>query len=451
MSTPRSGRRARKAAGAAPATPTIPYSLLVKPASADCNIHCDYCFYLEKASLYPSARIHRMSPQVLEAMIGAYMNTSQPVYAFGWQGGEPTLMGREFFERAVELQKRHARPGSTVSNGLQTNGILINDRFARFLAQNKFLIGISIDGPETVHDRYRKTEANGGTWRRVIAGMQRLQDAGVEFNVLVLVSQANVERAAEVYHHLCDLGIRHHQYIPCVEHDPQGQPAPFSITGEQWGRFMIELFDQWRERDTHRVSIRHFDSVLEFLLTGRHNVCAMGGSCNRYLVVEHNGDIYPCDFFVEPALRLGNITTDALDAVWRSGRFRAFGAAKARWPEKCATCRYLPLCSGDCLKHRPLRAATGVGTASHSTAQDDPPPSALCAGWLAFYDHALPTFRALAAEIAQRDRRFNPSRAVDGCGAPTLAPDQECYCGSGKRFKNCHGARVVAPAARESR
>jgi uncharacterized protein len=401
-----------------------PFSLLIKPAGADCNIRCEYCFYLEKCGLYPETARHRMDDATLRKTIAGYMATPQPVYSFGWQGGEPTLMGAQFFRTAFELQRSLAPPGAIVTNGLQTNGTLLSGEFARLLADNRVLVGISLDGPAELHNRYRRTAGGGPTHHQVMQGIEHLQKAEVEFNVLTLVSAANVDQPREVYRYLKSLGIKHHQYIPCVEPLNSGL-TEFSITGEQWGRFLTGIFEEWHESDVRTVSIRDFDSMINFLVTGRYTSCTMSGTCRQYLVVEHNGDLYPCDFFVTPELRLGNIHTHSPEDAWRSPVMRRFGAGKARWAQKCRECPYLALCSGDCQKLR-------LGGAD---------PSALCQGWLAFYDHALPRLKQISARAARRHRMnlFDVS-------ASSHKRDEPCFCGSGKNYGNCHGA-LRSPAA----
>ncbi len=365
-----------------------PFTLLIKPTSADCNLRCEYCFYLPKAALYPDTKRHRMPDEVLERMVASYMATDQPQYVFGWQGGEPTLMGVEFFRRATELQKRYGRPGAVVANGMQTNATLIDDQLAAHMAKYKFLVGVSIDGPAEVHDRYRRTADGRGTHAAVIEGIRTLERHGVEYNALVLVSQANVSRAAEIYQYLRRLGIRFHQYIPCVEFNERGNLAPYAITGEQWGEFLLGIFEQWYPRDVRRVSVRLFDSIVSVLVGQGPTVCYMGRDCRKYFVVEHNGDVYPCDFFVEPELLLGNVMTHSWDELQASDKYREFGRMKARWNQRCNRCEFLRLCHGDCLK---MRLYDG---------RDPRTLSWLCDGWRVFYRHTLGAFQRLAAELA---------------------------------------------------
>lgn len=378
---------------------TRPFSLLIKPAGADCNLNCDYCFYAVKKCLYPETAAHRMSAEVLERMIASFMATSQLSYTFGWQGGEPTLMGTDFFKQVTDLQQKHGKPGSTVANGLQTNGTLITDDMSRHFGQYHFLLGVSLDGPPELHDVYRLSHDGRPSHARVMEGIERLTRERVEFNILVLVNAANVKHARKVYTYLRDKGFYYHQYIPCVEFDKDGRPLPFAITGRQWGDFLCGIFDEWIKSDTRLVSVRHFDSVLGRLVGEPSTVCHMERDCRQYFVVEHNGDVYPCDFFVRPELKLGNVMTNTWEEMQASDIYARFGVQKAKWNACCSKCRYLPLCAGDCLKNRPddVRAPEAL---SH-----------LCAGWRRFYDHTLSRFRALADGILQERRMAALDRA----------------------------------------
>lgn len=403
------------------------FSLLVKPASADCNLRCAYCFYLAKKSLYPQTARPRMSDAVLERMIGSYMATDQPTYSFGWQGGEPTLMGAAFFRRVTELQQAYGRAGALVANGLQTNATLIDDELAEHLARYRFLVGVSLDGPQPRHDLHRLTADGRGSHARVLQGLETLRRARVEYNVLVLVNRDNAQRPAEIYRYLLDLGVTFHQYIPCVELDQEGRLEPYSVDGALWGDFLLGILDEWVKGDVRRVSVRQFDSVLTMLVDGTPNVCHMGADCRQYFVVEHNGDVYPCDFFVEPGLRLGNIMSDGWDDLAASPKFRQFGQQKSRWNESCSSCPFVRLCAGDCLKHR----LYADGDPSHL--------SLLCDGWKRFYGRALPVFEALASGI-RRDRAAAEQRRVRAVvAAGPVGRNEPCPCGSGRKYKHCCG------------
>ena len=379
------------------------FSLLIKPTSADCNLACTYCFYLPKASLYPESSRHRMSESTLKRLISTYLATDQDTYSFGWQGGEPTLMGVEFFRKVVQLQSRFGRPGSVVANGLQTNATMITEELAKLLGEYRFLLGVSLDGPEEIHDTYRKNRNGTGSYKRVIEGIELLKKHRVEFNILVAVNAANVGMARQIYTFLLDLGIRYHQYIPIVEFDEAGRPLPFSIDGPQWGAFLSELFEVWYP-DAGGVSIRLFDGILTYLVQGSRILCTMGEDCRQYFLVEHNGDVYPCDFFALPELRLGNIKQTDWGALLASRRYEAFGRQKSQWNKACESCPFLELCMGDCLKHR-FYGAPQVRT-------DPARLSWLCSGWKLFYESCLPGFRRIARRIQrQRSRELTAGMA----------------------------------------
>ena len=369
-----------------------------------------------------------MTDEVLERMIATYMATDQPTYSFGWQGGEPTLMGVDFFRRITELEQRCGRPGAMVANGLQTNATLITDEMAAHLGEYSFLVGVSIDGPSAVHDRYRRTVDGRGSLKAVLKGLDHLKRNKVEYNVLILVSAANVERPAETYDYVNSLGARFHQYIPCVEFDQQGRRLPFAINGKQWGDFLCGVFERWIRRDTRQVSIRLFDSVLTLMVEGHPSVCYMDRNCCQYFVVEHNGDVYPCDFFVEKELLLGNVMHGEWRDFLESPVYKDFGRRKSRFNEECADCEYLEYCAADCPKQR------FYGT------QDPTQRSFLCEGWKAFYSRTLPEFRRLAGDI-RRERELEYRRRSLSTGVPEKLPrpNDPCYCGSGRKFKHCHG------------
>ncbi len=405
-----------------------PFSLLIKPAGPDCNLRCAYCFYLDHAEMFGETNRHRMSEQTLETMIRSYMATPQPQYAFGWQGGEPTLMGTAFFQRVTELQQQYGPPGASVSNGLQTNGTLIDDAMAAHLAKFHFLVGLSVDGPAEIHNRFRRTAGGEGSHALVMAGLDKLRRHAVEFNILTLVSQSNVGSPETVYRYLRDeLGVNFHQYIECVEFDAAGQPLPFSISGAEWGEFLVRIFDLWYAGDTRKVSVRLFDTILAKLVDNAEITCASGSDCRQYFVVEHNGDIYPCDFFVYPEWRLGNVAQDQWNDLWNSPLYERFGRRKREWNPMCAQCPYLRFCHGDCPKNRtPSPNGAIKGNLSH-----------FCAGWLRFYKYALPRLEELAQDV-RRERRATAMQSITPRGAPPRRNDP-CPCGSGRKFKHCCG------------
>jgi uncharacterized protein len=335
-------------------------------------------------------------------------------------------MGLDFFREVVALQKKYGAHGATVSNGLQTNATLLTSEFAQFLHEYHFLLGVSLDGPQHLHDRYRVTADSRGSFSKVMRGIELLNKHQVEFNILVLVSASNVDHAAEIYSFLTAQGLHYHQYIPCVEYDSTGALQPFAITAAQWGRFLTEIFDCWYPNDTRTVSVRQFDSVISYLVEGRYTQCTMGRSCQQYFVIEHNGDIYPCDFFVDPALKLGNCSSDTFAQMLQSPKYQKFGRAKSLWHKNCNQCPYVMLCSGDCQKHRFGSPATPQTLSS------------LCGGWKAFYAHTLPHFETLAQQVRwQHAPSATPEAATTA--VPTAGRNDPCPCGSGKKFKKCCG------------
>ena len=362
------------------------FSLLLKPASYSCNLRCRYCFYLPKERMFgPGA--HRMSPGTLEAVVSKYMACPMPVHAFAWQGGEPTLMGVDFFREAVRLQRRQSR-GGECTNALQTNGTLLDDEWGQFLREHAFLVGISLDGPEALHNRFRLRADGVGSYAEVLRGLEVLKRHGVAFNALTLVSAANQDHPEDVYEFLKERGVAYHQYIECVEFDERGLRRPYSLSPGKWGEFLCRLFDAWYPGDTRSVSIRLFDSILSRLLTGVPTMCPMSGHCCNYFVVEHDGGIYPCDFHVRPDLRIGNILETDFPTLWQSPLYQRWGDGKDPRRAECSACRYLPLCMGDCPKNR----REGC--------------SALCEDWKMFYSHTIERFEILARQL---------------CGSP-LAP-----------------------------
>lgn len=374
-----------------------PFSLLIKPASAACNIRCEYCFYIDhlKKGDKPA-----MSYEILEKMISSYLELPLPEYSFGWQGGEPTIMGLDFFRKAIKLQKQYAPGGAGISNGLQTNATLIDKPMAEFFAEHNFLLGVSLDGPNDIHNKFRLTIDGKPTHNNVMEGINYLRNAKAEFNILCLVNSENVEKPKELYKYYKEKNFNFLQFIPCVEYDEKGDLTHYSITGKQWGKFLCELFDIWYRKDTKKVSIRHFDSVLNYMVLGQYTECTMDKDCRQYFVVEYDGGIYPCDFFVEKELQLGNIGASTQDAwagselandqPWEEALsnpvYEEFGKKKSSFNSQCISCEWLKLCHGDCQKMR----GPDAGPDTLST---------LCEGWKMFYSHTIERFEKLAKEI----------------------------------------------------
>lgn len=324
----------------------------MKPVSADCNLECEYCFYSSKAELYPEKRIHRMSSKVLRELISQFMVLSWDRASFSWQGGEPTLAGLGFYQKAVEYQSLFGVPGQLVENSLQTNGTLIDEKWATFLSRYNFLVGVSLDGPPEFHDCYRRDRSGNPSYNKVRTGIEWLRRFNVEFNILVLLNQRNIGHPSELYHFFVNQGFRHLQFIPCVEKDPEARGiATYSITAEQYGRFLCEVFDQWTASGVPEIYVRDFEETLIYYVTGKTPSCIFGRECGRYVVVEYNGDVYACDFFVEPRWFLGNLMAQPLEEILRSDRFIEFKERKRKLALKCGRCRWLRYCNAGCPKH----------------------------------------------------------------------------------------------------
>lgn len=374
-----------------------------------------------------------MTDEILKRMISSFMALDMNQYSFGWQGGEPTLMGLDFFRQVIKYQQQFGKSGNVVSNGLQTNGVLLDDEWCRHLAKYQFLVGLSIDGPEEIHDQNRLTASSQGSHALVMKSFDALKRNHVEFNVLTLVSSSNMRKPLLIYNYLKELGVNFHQYIECIEFNQNGELEPWSVTPEAWGEFLCQIFDEWYKHDRFKVSIRLFDSILTRMVDGFSNVCAMGNDCRQYLVVEHNGNVYPCDFFVLPELKLGNIMENEWEDFINSPVYEEFGSRKSRWNEKCKTCPYLKFCAGCCPKNRLNK---GV-----------PPErlSILCKGWEMFYKHSLTRFKSLAERVIQdRQKAAMKEQAARQTGAFSQVPhnvgrNSPCPCGSGKKFKKCCG------------
>jgi len=382
---------------------------MTKPIGPRCNIDCSYCYYLEKEKLYPDEKKFQMSDEVLDAyvkgLIAAEVKAGQTIVPFAWQGGEPTLLGRDFFERAVALQKKYRPPGVRVENSLQTNGILVDDDWAGFFARENFLIGISVDGPKPIHDRYRRDRAGRPTFDAVMKGLDALKRAGAEFNILTTVHRANASKGKEIYRFLRDLGTAHLQFIPIVERrapdgnlakapqvddDPSNAVTEWSVAPKAYGKFLCDVFDQWHRHDIGQVFVQFFENQVGMWMGRPASLCIFSETCGTGLAMEHNGDLYACDHYVYPEYRLGNIMkTDIAEMAW-SAEAEAFGQAKRdSLTAQCRGCEFRPVCNGGCPKHRILRSRDG-----------EPGQNYFCESYTMFFRHVGPRLQDLAARLA---------------------------------------------------
>lgn len=360
------------------------FSVIIKPSGSQCNLACEYCFYMKKSRLYPNSHF-RMSDETLEVFIRDYLD-SQPEgeVNFIWQGGEPTLMGLSFFEKAVELQKKYLIPGQVIQNALQTNGLLLNEDWGKFLGDHHFLAGISLDGPQQYHDSYRRTRSGEGTYSQALAGLDILTKYNVETNILACVSVANIHDPLGVYGHFRDvLDMRFLQFIPIVERanasgNQKGEKLTSrSITGREFGNFLITIFDEWIQKDVGEVFIQLFEACLGIYLGLPATVCVFSETCGACLALEHTGDLFSCDHYVQADALLGNIISYPLNNLVSSRAQKTFGENKKTFlPKKCLRCEVRFICNGDCPKNRILSAVKG-----------DYPISHLCDGYYAFFKH----------------------------------------------------------------
>jgi uncharacterized protein len=429
------------------------FHLLAKPTGAVCNLDCSYCFFLSKEMLYPGSRF-RMADDLLEAYVRQLIeaHATVPEVAIAWQGGEPTLMGVEFFRRSVELANRYLQPGQRATYTIQTNGTLLDEEWAAFFKEHDVLVGISIDGPRELHDAYRVNKGGKGSFDEVMRGLAFLREAGVEWNALTTVHAANGDRGRDVYRFLRDAcGARFVQLIPIIERVAEATEGEVpwsswrdrplyvqdgnvvtnrSIGGEQYGRFLIDVFEEWVRHDVAEVYVQMFDVALANWVGEPPGLCVHSETCGLALALEHTGDLYSCDHFVEPRYRLGNIAEHHMLDLVASPQQRDFGLAKRdSLPSYCLECDVRFACHGGCPKDR--FATTPAG---------EPGLNYLCPGYKAFFHHVGPAMQTMSRLLranrapAEIMRDYAAADAARGRNEP-------CTCGSGRKWKHCHGAR----------
>jgi uncharacterized protein len=396
------------------------FHLLAKPTGSTCNLDCAYCFFLEKEKLYPGSRA-RMNEELLERYIRQLIEAHRsPEVTIAWQGGEPMLMGLEFFRRAVELANEHARPGMTIAHTIQTNGTKINGDWARFFKENRFLVGLSIDGPRELHDAYRRDKAGKPTFDRVMRGLSALREQGVEWNALTTVHAANAAHPVEVYRFLRDdCGAGFVQLIPIVER-PTENGVPYgaavtdrSVTAGQWGAFLNGVFEEWVRRDVGEVYVQMFDVALANWYGEPSGLCVHSATCGSALAMEFNGDVYACDHFVEPGYLRGNIAERPLVEIVGSPEQRRFGQDKRdSLPQYCLACDVRFACHGGCPKDR------FIATPADATPPGEPGLNYLCAGFKDFFHHIDAPMRRMC-QLLREDRA--PAEIVGEYGAESRA------------------------------
>jgi uncharacterized protein len=436
-------------AGASPA-----FHIMTKPVGPICNLDCKYCFYLEKEKLYPGKSDWVMPDDVLESYVRQYIEAQNiPVISFAWQGGEPTILGVDYFLKVVALQKKYAN-GKRIENAFQTNGILLDDEWGRFLAGNHFLVGLSIDGPRELHDVYRVDKGGAPSFDRVMRGLRVLKKHGVRFNTLTVVNRKNSQHPREVYRFLKEVGSGFMQFIPLVERvadqpdargmvmmgprDPQpARVAPWSVEPLQYGKFLRAIFDEWVRQDVGKYFVQIFDVALESWMGLDPSLCVFRRTCGAALAIEHNGDLYSCDHYVYPENRLGNIMEQPLRSLVESPPQRKFGQDKLDGlPRYCRECDVRFACNGECPKHRFLQAPDGEAGLNY-----------LCAGYKLFFHHIAPHMEFMANELRHQRPPANVIQWIthrDAQALPQPAPGRNdpCPCGSGKKYKKCCASRT---------
>jgi len=438
------------------------FHLLAKPTGAVCNLDCSYCFFLSKEMLYPGSRF-RMADELLETYLSQLIeaHSGVPEVTIAWQGGEPTLMGVEFFRRSVELADGFLRPGQRAAYTIQTNATLVDEEWAKFFAEHHFLVGVSIDGPRDRHDAYRVNKGGKGSFDQVMAGLAHLRAAGVDWNALTTIHSANAGRGREVYRFLRDeLGARFVQFIPIIERvaeaDADGtvpwtswRDRPLytqegnvvtgrSVTPAQYGRFLIDVFEEWVRRDVGTVYVQMFDVALANWVGEPPSLCVHSETCGLALALEHTGDLYSCDHFVEPKHKLGNIRMTHMLELVDSPQQRQFGLDKRETlPQYCLDCDVRFACHGGCPKDRFIATPDGEAGLNY-----------LCAGFKAFFHHVDVPMRTMGALLAQNRAPAEIMAQYASADAARGRNDQ-CTCGSGLKWKRCHGAHVEGNVAKQ--
>lgn len=374
------------------------FHAMAKPTGSRCNLHCDYCFFLKKERLYPASTF-TMSDEVMEQYIRQTIEAHQvPEVTIAWQGGEPTLMGLDFFRRVMVVEQKYLKPDMTIENTLQTNGVLIDEEWCRFLHDHNFLVGLSLDGPRTLHDAYRHDRGGHSVFGQVLRAVRLMQQHQVEFNILCTVNAVNSEQPLELYRFFRDeLKTPYLQFIPIVERaNASGDQIDSEITDrsvrpQQYGKFLNIIFDEWVKRDVGKMFVPFFDGVLASYVWGRSSLCILSPTCGDAVILEHNGDVYSCDHFVEPDYLVGNIGVTPLGELVSSERQWQFGAAKSvSLPRYCRECEFLFTCHGECPKNRVLTTPDG-----------EPGLNWLCAGLKAFFAHTQPQMLVMAELLRQ--------------------------------------------------
>lgn len=364
------------------------FQIIAKPVGSLCNLQCSYCYYLNKNGYYPEKRKLHLDDVLLQHYIIQHIKaTTGDIVMFSWHGGEPALAGIDFYRKAVALQKQHLLSGKTLINGIQTNGTLLDEEWCRFLSSEKFLVGISLDGTEEMHNQFRTGRNGEATFARVFKGLNLLKEFGITFEILCVVNSVNVQFPLKVYRFFKSIGARYITFLPLVEHKPHllGGITPSSVPAADFGRFLIEIFDEWVEHDIGKIQVQIFEEAIRTAFDQEHSLCVYKVDCGGVPVVEHNGDFYACDHYVETQYKIGNILDESLASLLDHPRQKEFGIAKSlTLSQYCRKCPVLNMCNGECPKNRFIQSPDG-----------EPGLNYLCEGYKAFFTHIRPFVEAV--------------------------------------------------------
>ena len=402
------------------------FQVFAKPTGFLCNLDCKYCYYLEKENLYPRGESPRMPDDILEEYIAQHIEAFPgSVISFSWHGGEPTLLGLDYFRKIVALERKHQPAGKRIVNGIQTNGTLIDDDWCRFLAEESFGVGLSLDGPQEMHDLYRVTKGDKPTHEKAMRGYELLLRYRVPCDILCVVHADNVRYPLPVYRFFRKIKAQYIGFLPLVETESGGGVSQRTVPAESWGDFLSTIYDEWMRRDVGRIKVQMFEEVARTALGRDKALCIYRETCGEIPVIEHNGDFYSCDHFVDEEHRLGNIKETTLVELLENPVQRAFGQAKAdELPRLCRECEVLAFCHGGCPKDR-----------FHETPDGEVGLNYLCSGYKRFFTHCRP-FVSKMADLWRRQPIEGLIPQVRRSGSQTGRNDP-CPCGSGRKYKKC--------------
>jgi len=408
------------------------FQVFAKPIGSICNLDCHYCYYLKKEHLYPKGESFRMPDEILEEYIVQHIDASpEKVIRFSWHGGEPTVLGLNYFRKIVALQRKHQPSNQRIANGMQTNGILLDEDWCRFLAAEGFAVGLSLDGPQEMHDQYRVTKDKKPTHEQTMRGYKLLQQHRVYTDILCVVNAQNVQHPTEIYRFFKQINAQYISFLPLVEPQPDAEGGVNHITvpAEAWGIFLCTIFDEWRDQDIGQIKVQIFEEAARTAFNQEHSLCIFRPTCGDIPVIEHNGDFYSCDHFVDAEHCLGNIQETPLVELLESPAQIAFGKTKLETlPRYCQECEVRVMCNGECPKNRFLLTPDGEEGLNY-----------LCAGYKRFFTHCQPFVSEVAEQWHRQnlDRQMPPERTANARTRLKPGRNDPCPCGSGLKYKKC--------------